>query len=176
MDVMTTSEQVTKRQADVPGADPPDADVPNGARPDAVRLAEVRAARLSVDEVLAAVGGPGVGGTAVFVGTVRDMAEGQQVSGLHYEAHPGAADALRAVLAQVAAAHPGTVLAATHRTGSLSVGEVAVVTAAGSAHRAQAFAACRDLIDTIKQQVPIWKRERFTSGEQTWVMPPENGS
>ena len=133
---------------------------------------EIRDSPLSVDELLALVADPRAGGTAVFVGTVRDHtpdAPGATVTDLEYEAHPGAADLLREVAEKVAADHHVLALAAAHRVGALSVGDVAVVVVAAAAHRAEAFDACRALIDTLKREVPIWKREGFADGSHTWV-------
>jgi len=145
---------------------------PADAASGAVRLLDVRDTALSVDEVLRAVTDPHVGGIALFVGTVRDHTPehpGEQVTELEYTAHPTALAQLRAVADNVAAAYPGTVLAAVHRTGDLTIGDLAVVVAAAAPHRAEAFAACRELIDTLKEQVPIWKREQFRNGSHTWV-------
>lgn len=133
---------------------------------------EIRTEPLSVDELLARVADPHAGGTAVFLGTVRDhtpQAPGAVVTGLEYEAHPMAADLLREVAEKVAADHQVIALAAAHRVGPLAVGEAAVVVVASAAHRAQAFEACRALIDNLKEQVPIWKREGFQDGSHTWV-------
>jgi molybdopterin synthase catalytic subunit len=137
-----------------------------------VRLVDVRETELSVDEVLRAVTGRQVGGIALFIGTIRDHTPdhpGEQVTELEYTAHPTAREQLLAAAREVAAEHPGVVLAAVHRCGRLEVGDLAVVVAAAAAHRAQAFAACRSLIDTLKEQVPIWKREEFRDGSHTWV-------
>jgi molybdopterin synthase catalytic subunit len=139
---------------------------------DPVRLTDIRETALSVDEVLRAVSDRHAGGIALFVGTVRDHTPehpGEQVTELDYTAHPSAIEQLEAVARKVAAEHPGTALAAVHRTGELAVGDLAVVVAASSAHRAEAFAACRALIDTLKEEVPIWKRELFRDGSHTWV-------
>jgi len=139
---------------------------------DPVRLIAVRDRALSVDEVLRAVSDRHAGGIALFVGTVRDHTPehpGEQVTELEYTAHPTAREQLDTVARKVAAEHPGTALAAVHRTGELAVGDLAVVAAASAAHRAEAFAACRALIDTLKEQVPIWKREEFRDGSHTWV-------
>ena len=140
--------------------------------PDPVRLVEIRDTPLSVDEVLRAVSDRHAGGIALFVGAVRDHTPqypGDLVTGLEYSAHPTAREQLEEVLRKVAVEHPGTALAAVHRTGELAVGDLAVVVAASSAHRSEAFAACRALIDTLKQEVPIWKREVFRDGSHTWV-------
>ncbi|MFI0483871.1 molybdenum cofactor biosynthesis protein MoaE [Actinomadura sp. 9N215] len=134
-----------------------------------IRLAGVRAETLSVDEVLGAVAAPGAGGIAVFIGTVRDHDHARTVNGLDYSAHPSAEQQLRAVMEKVAADHPVHGLAAVHRVGDLRVGDLAVIAAASSAHRAEAFAACRQLIDDLKANVPIWKHQTFADGGDEWV-------
>jgi molybdopterin synthase catalytic subunit len=134
-----------------------------------IRLLGVRDAALSVDEVLAAVNDPGSGGTVVFVGTVRDTDDERAVETLGYSAHPTVDVALREVAEHVAATHPVTALAAVHRVGDLVVGDLAVVVAASCPHRAEAFAACRALIDELKATVPIWKNQVFADGSQEWV-------
>jgi molybdopterin synthase catalytic subunit len=171
----TTTKGTTGSSASASAAATRAADAVTGsanAAADAVRLLDVRDTALSVDEVLRAVTDPHVGGIALFVGTVRDHTPehpGEQVTELEYTAHPTALAQLRAVADDVAAAHPGTILAAVHRTGDLTIGDLAVVVAAAAPHRAEAFAACRELIDTLKEQVPIWKREQFRNGSHTWV-------
>ncbi|MFI0373335.1 molybdenum cofactor biosynthesis protein MoaE [Actinomadura sp. 1N219] len=134
-----------------------------------IRLIGVRDEPLSVDEVLAAVAAPGAGGIAVFVGAVRDHDHARTVTGLDYSAHPGAEQQLRAVMEKVAADHPVHGLAAVHRVGDLRVGDLAVIAAASCAHRAEAFAACRQLIDDLKANVPIWKHQTFADGGDEWV-------
>jgi molybdopterin synthase catalytic subunit len=136
---------------------------------EAVRLAELRDEPLSVDEVLAAVAHPSAGGTAVFVGTVRDHDGTREVETLEYTAHPTAPATLRAVATRVAGTAPGVRLAAVHRVGLLRVGDLAVVVAASAPHRGEAFEAGRLLIDTLKHEVPIWKHQRFRDGAEEWV-------
>lgn len=139
---------------------------------DALRLLAIRDTPLSVDEVLAAVGDDGAGGTALFVGTVRDHdghAEGVAVTELAYSAHPSAESELRRVAERVVADFPVLALAALHRVGDLAVGEPAVVVAVSCAHRGAAFAACRRLIDDLKAEVPLWKRQSFADGSEEWV-------
>lgn len=138
----------------------------------AVRLVDVREAPLDVAEVLAAVADDRAGGETFFVGRVRDHDGGKGVAALDYSAHPTALDRLRQVCEQVAARHPVHGVAAVHRTGALAIGDVAVVVAASAAHRGQAFDAARDLIDTLKAEVPIWKHQRFADGEEEWVGTP----
>jgi molybdopterin synthase catalytic subunit len=136
----------------------------------AIRLLDVRDAPLSVDEVLAAVADPRAGGFCLFVGAVRDEDGGRSVTELGYEAHPGAVEELRRVAESVVAAYPVVCgLAAVHRIGDLSVGEAAVVVGVSAPHRAEAFEACRRLIDDLKAQVPLWKHQRFTDGSTEWV-------
>jgi len=91
------------------------------------------------------------------------------VTALEYVAHPSAAELLRETAVKVLVDHPVTALAAVHRSGSLAVGDLAVICAAAAPHRAEAFAACRALIDTLKTRVPIWKREEFEDGSHIWV-------
>jgi molybdopterin synthase catalytic subunit len=135
-------------------------------------LLDIRDTPLDVGEVYAAVVGPETGGVAVFVGTVRDHDGGRSVSALEYSAHPTALSRLREVADEVAAQHPAQAIAAVHRTGDLAIGDLAVVVAVACAHRGDAFAACRQLIDELKARVPIWKRQLFTDGDEEWVGTP----
>lgn len=139
---------------------------------DVIRLLAVRDTPLSVDEVLRAVADPSAGGTCFFVGTVRDVDGGRAVTDLEYEAHPAVEQALRAVAEKVAADVPVRALAAVHRVGLLAVGEPAVIVAAAAGHRTEAFEACRRLIDDLKREVPIWKRQQFVDGVDEWVGSP----
>jgi molybdopterin synthase catalytic subunit len=137
-----------------------------------VTSARVLDTPLSVDRLLAAVTTPAVGGVALFVGVVRDHDEGADVTSLDYTAHPSAEHHLRACAEEVAAAHDVVAVAVEHRTGHLVVGDLAVVVAVGAVHRGEALAACRQLIDDLKARVPIWKEQRFSSGETSWVGLP----
>ena len=134
-----------------------------------VRLAELRDTPLSVDEVLAAVTDPGAGGIALFVGAVRDHDGGSEVTRLSYTAHPSAPAELRVMAEKVAADFDVRALAAVHRVGELDVGDLAVVVAVACPHRAEAFRACRTLIDNLKHGVPIWKHQQFSDGTSEWV-------
>ncbi|MEU8580685.1 molybdenum cofactor biosynthesis protein MoaE [Streptomyces abikoensis] len=136
---------------------------------DPVRLLAIRDTPLSVDEVFAAVGDGAAGGTALFVGTVRDHDGGADVTGLGYSAHPTAEAELRRVAEKVSADFPVRALAAVHRVGELAVGDLAVVVAVSCPHRAEAFEACRRLIDDLKREVPIWKHQTFADGTEEWV-------
>jgi len=129
----------------------------------------ISAEPLDVGAVVARVVGPDAGGIVTFVGTVRDASRGREIRHLEYEAYPGMAEREMEKIADAAAAQwPGARVAMAHRTGHLAIGELAVVIAASAPHRAEAFAACRYAIDTLKQQVPIWKKEVAVDGEY-WV-------
>jgi len=134
-----------------------------------IRLVGLRDTALSVDEVRAAVMDPGAGGIALFIGVVRDSDHDRRVTRLAYSAHPSAAAELRQVAEKVAADFGVIGLAALHRVGELEIGDLAVVVAVSCPHRAEAFGACRALIDELKASVPIWKHQYFEDGASEWV-------
>jgi len=124
---------------------------------------------LSVGEATAAVSGSEIGGVDLFLGLVRDHNDGRAVTRLEYHAYVSMAEKeMQRIAAEIMGEIPGVKLAALHRVGSLAVGDLAVVCAAGAVHRAEAFTACRALIDRIKHRVPIWKREHGPDGPY-WV-------
>jgi molybdopterin synthase catalytic subunit len=137
-----------------------------------VRLIAIRDTELSLDEVRAAVAGPGAGGIALFAGAVRDTDHEQRVTGLSYSAHPLAEAELRRVAELIAEKFTVLGIAAVHRVGDLAIGDLAVVAAVACAHRGEAFDACRELIDVLKASVPIWKHQLFTDGTSEWVGTP----
>lgn len=112
---------------------------------------------------------PECGGIDVFIGTVRDATKGKAVVRLEFEAYRQMAlNEMQKIAAQAMGKWPVQKIVLHHRTGKLGVGEVPVVIAVAAAHRDAAFDACRYLIDTLKQTVPIWKKEVFEDGE-IWV-------
>jgi MoaE-MoaD fusion protein len=136
----------------------------SGGAPDPVRLAEVTGEDLDVDAVRRLVGDPSAGGTVVFIGTTRD------VPSLEYEAYADMAREQIAVLAAAAAIdHDLAAVAVSHRTGTVALGEPSIVVAASAAHRGQAFSGARQLLDAVKAQAPIWKREHPEDGPPEWV-------
>ncbi|WP_203182357.1 molybdenum cofactor biosynthesis protein MoaE [Streptomyces pratensis] len=139
------------------------------AAQDPIRLLDIRDTPLSVDEIFRAVGDDAAGGMVLFVGTVRNHDDGQDVGSLGYSCHPTAGDELRRVAEKVVADFPVRALAVVHRVGELGVGDLAVVVAVSCAHRGEAFEACRKLIDDLKHEVPIWKHQRFSDGTEEWV-------
>ena len=128
----------------------------------------VTADELSIDDVIAAVRDDAYGGIVVFIGTVRERNRGQRVLQLDYEAYPEMAEAtMREIATRLESAHDARV-AMHHRVGELAIGDIAVVVAAGSAHRDAAFAAARAAIDELKTIVPIWKKEHTEDGA-VWI-------
>lgn len=109
------------------------------------------------------------GGVCTFTGVVRDHAQGRAVERLEYEAYPEMAEPQMRRVGEEALRRTGaTAVALWHRTGTLEIGEASVVVSASAPHRAEAFAACRYAIDTLKAEVPIWKKEHGEGGA-VWV-------
>ncbi|MBW2540808.1 MAG: molybdenum cofactor biosynthesis protein MoaE [Deltaproteobacteria bacterium] len=124
---------------------------------------------IDVGEVIARVSGPGMGGIVSFIGAVRNRARGRDIRHLEYESYPEMAEREMDRIAREAAERwPGTRVAIAHRAGHLEIGDIAVVVVAAAPHRGEAFEACRYAIDTLKECVPIWKKEVATDGEY-WV-------
>lgn len=129
--------------------------------------------------VLARVGDDADGAQLLFVGVVRDHADGRPVSGMTYEAYEAMAEPVLAEIADEAAALLGTGrVAVVHRVGDLSIGEASVAIAVSSPHRAEAYRASRHVIEEIKKRLPVWKREHHADGHARWVpgvVPPGTG-
>jgi molybdopterin synthase catalytic subunit len=124
---------------------------------------------LSLDRCLAAVRGPGMGGIVTFTGMVRLHSRGATIDHLEYEAYaPMAVKVMARLCEEIEGEIAGSRVAVEHRVGHLAIGDVAVVIAAAAPHRAEAFAACRAMIDRLKDRVPIWKKEVSVDGE-SWV-------
>ena len=146
-------------------------------------LARIDEAAIDPREVEKAVWNPADGAVVTFSGVVRDHDAGREVLEIEYSAHPSAAERMEELCDQVAHEHTSPTLedgapldprravrlGVVHRVGVLPVGEIAVVVVAVAPHRAEAFAACSDLIHRLKHGVPIWKRQRFTDGVSEWV-------
>lgn len=121
-------------------------------------------------EVLARVGSDADGAVILFLGTVRDHAEGRAVSGMTYEAYASMAETVLSEIAQEAGERFATDrLAVVHRTGSLTLGEVSVAIAVSTPHRAESYDASRQVIEEIKKRLPVWKHEHFVDGDSAWV-------
>ncbi|MBI3553085.1 MAG: molybdenum cofactor biosynthesis protein MoaE [Elusimicrobia bacterium] len=124
---------------------------------------------IDVSGLMAEVSDMGHGGQALFVGTVRDEHEGRRVTAVTYEAFEPLAAAVLSQIARDASRAHGAKVAVVHRLGKLPAGQASVAIAASSAHRAQAFSACRDIIEEIKKQLPVWKKEHYEDGESAWL-------
>lgn len=141
----------------------PVADLPRFALADAAIDPHALRARLGHDRA---------GAFACFEGWVRNHNDGQAVLGLHYEAHASLARAEGVRIVEEALRRFDVLDACcVHRTGELSIGDLAVWTGVAAAHRAAAFDACRWIIDTVKERVPIWKHERYARGDAQWLHP-----
>jgi molybdopterin synthase catalytic subunit len=134
---------------------------------------------LDVAATIGASSNPALGGIAVFIGTVRDSASvgdnaDKHVTKLEYEAHPTlAGQRMRAIAEEAANKWDVHRVTAVHRTGTCELGEPTVVVVCGAPHRGDALEACRWIIDTIKESVPIWKREVYSeAGGSAWVNTP----
>ncbi len=137
--------------------------VSGGAR-DPVRLAEVTGEPLDVEAIRRLVADPSTGATVVFVGTTRE------IPSLEYEAYPEmAAEQIRRIAAAAAAEHGLAAVAVAHRTGTVALGEPSVVVAVSAPHRSEAFTGARSVLDAVKGNAPIWKREHPEDGPPAWV-------
>jgi molybdopterin synthase catalytic subunit len=132
-------------------------------------------------DLLREVSDTGLGGTALFLGTVRRSVEDGPVDAIDYSAYDEMAEAeLDRILRDGAAQFPGVRMTARHRLGLIPAGEASVAVAAAAPHRAEAFAACRWVIEEVKQRLPVWKRERLEDGSVRWreggapAAPPSN--
>lgn len=135
-----------------------------------VRLTAISDVPLDLSAHLAAVDDPGAGAVTTFVGRVRDHDPdaASSVAALEYTAHPDAAATL-AGIAERAAEGTAALVAVSHRVGRLEVGDLAVVIAVAAPHRAEAFEVCRAVIETIKTELPVWKRQVEVDGTATWL-------
>jgi len=124
---------------------------------------------LDRDTLVASVSHPSVGGIVVFEGVVRDNARGKQVRYLEYDVYQEMAELqIRGIIAEASQRWGVEHVAVAHRFGRMEVGEASVIIAVASPHRAEAFEACRYIIDSLKTTVPIWKKEVSVTGEE-WV-------
>ena len=130
----------------------------------AVRLADVVDETIDVEAVRRSVADPSTGATVVFMGTTRE------VPSLEYEAYVDMArDQIAQLAARVVEEHDCVAVACVHRVGIVPLGDPSVVVAASAAHRAEAFDGARALLDAVKAQAPIWKKEHYEDGDAAWV-------
>ncbi|GAB1341317.1 molybdenum cofactor biosynthesis protein MoaE [Gemmatimonas sp.] len=135
------------------------------------------AAPIDVARLISLAQADGVGALSVFLGTVRDLNDGRPVTGMDYEAYEAmAASELAAVARDVCEAMPGLRVTIEHRIGTLAIGDVSVAIVAAHAHRGPAMDGSRAIIESLKQRVPIWKREHYVDGDRAWVDPTKTTS
>lgn len=134
-----------------------------------VTVAGVSAEPIDVDALAQAVGAATAGALVTFAGVVRNHDHERAVDALEYHAHPSADSVVAEVAAEIVARYPAVRVAVQHRVGTLVVGDVALGAAVSSAHRREAFAACSELVDLVKQRLPVWKRQLFADGTDEWV-------
>jgi len=132
------------------------------------------------EDVLAHVGAEQDGATVLFLGVVRDHADGRPVTGMTYESYEEmAVPVLREIALEAAQRIDSDRVAVVHRVGDLTIGEVSVAIAVSSPHRAEAFDASRYVIEEIKKRLPVWKKEHYADGAREWVdgtVPPGAGA
>lgn len=132
-------------------------------------VSEAELVRATIDVPALTAAAAGDGAVCLFLGVVRDLNRGRAVLALEYEAYEEMALPLMREIAEEATRRfPVTAVRLVHRLGRLSVGEASVAVAVASPHRAEAFAACRFAIDTLKARVPIWKKELYADGS-AWL-------
>lgn len=134
-----------------------------------VTVAGVSAEPIDVDALAQAVGAATAGALVTFAGVVRNHDNARAVDALEYHAHPTAGGVVAEVAAEIVARYPAVTVAVQHRVGTLVVGDVALGAAVSSAHRREAFVACSELVDLVKQRLPVWKRQLFADGSDEWV-------
>lgn len=132
-------------------------------------MVELTNKKIDIEALLGEVEDPGTGGVVLFLGRVRNHAEGRSVEKMGYEAYAEMAVAkMQEIEMEVRDKWPANQVGIVHRTGELAIGDVSVAIAVACAHRKDAFEACRYAIDRLKETVPIWKKEYFGNGA-AWV-------
>jgi molybdopterin synthase catalytic subunit len=129
-------------------------------------------APIRLDPLIDQVRAPDLGGIAIFLGVVRDHHQGKGVLGLDYSAYGPMAESVTAeIIKEVERRESRVAVVVQHRIGALTIGDTAVAVVAAAAHRAEAFDACRYVIEELKKRVPVWKKEMFVDGTVEWVDP-----
>lgn len=135
-------------------------------------MAAIRADALLATSLSDAVADDQAGATVTFTGVVRNHDHGRSVTSIEYVGHPSAATVIAEVAGEFTDREGVHVIAIEHRVGTLAVGDLAMVAAVSASHRGQAFGTCSDLVDRIKERLPIWKHQQFTDGSAEWSNCP----
>jgi molybdopterin synthase catalytic subunit len=135
-------------------------------------IVELTDAPIDSQALIERVSTPSCGAVCLFLGTVREFTQDKRTTWLVYEAYPDMAlKQMRAILEEAAARWPVPRLGVIHRLGRLDLGEVSIAVAVATPHRGESFEACRWIMDTLKERVPIWKQEHWADGSTEWVHP-----
>jgi len=127
---------------------------------------------LSLERLVAEVSSPTCGGTCVFLGTVRNGPAEDGVTAIEYSAYEAMVEAeFGRLLADARGRWPDARIAVRHRLGTIPAGDASIAIAAAAPHRAQAFEACRFVIEEVKRRIPVWKKELRADGSEVWVDP-----
>lgn len=141
--------------------------------PGVVVQAEVTSEWVDLAALERGVAANSCGATVAFGGVIRDHDGGRAVTSVEYVAHPTAADVIRRIAADVAAEQPEARLGVIHRVDSvLDIGDVALACAVATPHRGEAFDICRTLVERVKHELPVWKRQVLADGTEEWVNCP----
>lgn len=132
-------------------------------------MTEITETPLEPGRLLSSISADGHGAQALFVGVVRDHHQGRGVCAVSYEAFRPLAEKVLSRIAGEADEKWGVRVAAAHRLGRLDVGEASLAVAVGSPHRAEAFEACRWVVEEIKARLPVWKKEHYADGKSAWL-------
>ena len=130
--------------------------------------AEVTESPISVTELADAGQDAAAGAVVTFEGVVRNHDAERAVTGIGYSCHPTAGQIVEQIAQDVAQQGRVRALGVVHRVGDLSVGEAALAVAVSSDHRAEAFAVCSQIVEEVKERLPVWKRQTFTDGSSQW--------
>ena len=134
-----------------------------------IRLAEITERVIETTFLEAPVFDARAGAIVSFSGNVRDHDHGRSVRTLSYEGHPSAQAVLTEIADEIEARFDVVRLAVSHRIGPIPMGEAALVAVVATVHRGEAFAACEELVNTVKERLPVWKHQIFTDGAEEWV-------
>ena len=125
--------------------------------------------KISVDFLAESLKTNKAGAVVSFSGDVRDKDSGKQVTSLTYEIHPTAQSVIEEITHRIAAKHDVVGVAVAHRYGEIAIGETAFAVVVTAVHRGPAFAACEEIVSTVKEELPIWKYQVFADGTNEWV-------
>ncbi len=144
----------------------------NDPSPATIAVAAIRDEPLDAARLTDLIGNDRAGATVTFTGVVRNHDHGRDVTGIEYVGHPSAAQIIAEVAAEFAGRDGIHAIAVEHRVGTLGIGDLAMVAAVSASHRAEAFRTCSDLVDRIKERLPIWKHQQFADGTAEWSNCP----